>query len=274
MIRGGGGRGGGDGLNCRLRHGQGSTPRVPGGNMPRAHEYQSYVDRGMCAEGCGTKLPLGHPWRRCQECLDDRARRARRTRSARRPRNGRSGGSPRTLPRRQRVAIAKRDGWRCHYCGADLKQEGEWHIDHLVPVSRGGSNEPTNLAAACVLDNLRKGDMTETEYCAWLADYGAKMPTLSQDMWAAVGAVRAVVKECATERGDHAPCDSCRSLAIHALADIHARGLFRDCRSLVAIGAPAPTFDDCGRSNGCRTCSVVSQTIWNMLRLSGAVAGS
>lgn len=246
--------------------------------MPRAHEYQSYVARGMCAEGCGTKLPLGHPWRRCQECLNERAHRARRNRSAARPQNVRSGGSPRKLSRRQRVAIAQRDRWRCHYCSSDLRRDSKWHIDHLVPVSRGGGNELANLAATCVLDNLRKGDMTDTEYRAWLADYGASLPDLSQNMWAAIGALRAVVRravaECGTEPADHAPCDSCRSLAVHALADIHARGLFPSCRNLVAVGAPPPTFNDSGESKGCRTCRVVSPTIWNMLRLNGGAAGS
>lgn len=239
--------------------------------MPRANEYRSLVARGMCAEGCGKRLPVGYPWRRCRECLDERASRARHGGSARRPRKTVSSAGPRTLPRRQRVAIAQRDGWRCHYCSVDLRRERKWHVDHLVPASRGGSNQPSNLAASCVLDNLRKGDMTEEEYRAWLDDYGSNLPNLSENMWAAIGAVRALVRkaveECPAWGIEHMPCDECRTLANAALADIHARGLFGDCRTLMAIDAPAPAFDDTGRSHGCRTCTIVCDVIWGMLRL-------
>jgi 5-methylcytosine-specific restriction endonuclease McrA len=52
-----------------------------------------------------------------------------------------------------RAAILARDLGRCHYCG-ELANT----VDHLVPVSAGGTDAPTNLVAACARCNGRKGD--------------------------------------------------------------------------------------------------------------------
>lgn len=62
-----------------------------------------------------------------------------------------------------RGAILERDRWTCVYCGADLRQV-EPHIDHVIPLSRGGQNEPDNLAAACKPCNLSKGTKTPQEW--------------------------------------------------------------------------------------------------------------
>lgn len=49
---------------------------------------------------------------------------------------------------RLRFEILKRDGFRCQYCGATpLKRPLE--IDHVVPASRGGTDDPANLVTAC-----------------------------------------------------------------------------------------------------------------------------
>lgn len=43
----------------------------------------------------------------------------------------------------------------CYYCGCDLGND--FHIDHKIPIARGGSNWPSNLALACVPCNKSKG---------------------------------------------------------------------------------------------------------------------
>ena len=53
--------------------------------------------------------------------------------------------------------------WRCAYCEADLTIVG-YHIDHVVPLSRGGSNGRENLAAACPACNVTKGDKLISEW--------------------------------------------------------------------------------------------------------------
>lgn len=49
----------------------------------------------------------------------------------------------------------------CAYCGATL--EANYHVDHIVPLSRGGGNGPDNICLACSFCNLSKHD--------WLLGY-------------------------------------------------------------------------------------------------------
>lgn len=55
---------------------------------------------------------------------------------------------------RLRRSILARDGWRCSYCGGPATV-----VDHVTPVSRGGSpTDPANLTAACATCNRLKSD--------------------------------------------------------------------------------------------------------------------
>ena len=56
------------------------------------------------------------------------------------------------------MAIVKRDGIACFFCGKDTTDENR-SIEHLLSVSRGGNNNPANLALACAPCNLAAGDM-------------------------------------------------------------------------------------------------------------------
>lgn len=60
------------------------------------------------------------------------------------------------ISRAVRAQIYVRDGGQCRYCDVALATDGDWHIDHVLAVSRGGTNEPANLALACVTCNLKK----------------------------------------------------------------------------------------------------------------------
>ncbi len=42
-------------------------------------------------------------------------------------------------------------GYRCAYCGGPFE-----HVDHVIPLSKGGSNWPANLRPACKKCNLSK----------------------------------------------------------------------------------------------------------------------
>ena len=59
-----------------------------------------------------------------------------------------------------RSIVLERDGYACTYCGADKQLEG----DHVVPLSRGGSNALANIATACRPCNLSKGSKTAKEW--------------------------------------------------------------------------------------------------------------
>ena len=50
---------------------------------------------------------------------------------------------------------------RCYYCG---DSKSGLHIEHRIPLSRGGSNWPANLVPACQSCNLSKNAKTETEF--------------------------------------------------------------------------------------------------------------
>lgn len=49
----------------------------------------------------------------------------------------------------------------CVYCG---ETNEPFHIDHIVPQSRGGSDEPNNLALACATCNVSKRDRLISEW--------------------------------------------------------------------------------------------------------------
>jgi 5-methylcytosine-specific restriction protein A len=48
--------------------------------------------------------------------------------------------------------VIRRDDGRCHYCGAEATT-----ADHVIPKYRGGTDEPSNLVAACRPCNSAKG---------------------------------------------------------------------------------------------------------------------
>lgn len=52
-------------------------------------------------------------------------------------------------------------GGKCFYCRTQLES---YHIDHKIPLCRGGSNWPSNIVCACESCNLSKGRKTDCEY--------------------------------------------------------------------------------------------------------------
>lgn len=60
-----------------------------------------------------------------------------------------------------RSLVFIRDGHTCQYCGS---KGAPLHCDHVVPVSRGGSNTLDNLKTSCRTCNLSKGAKTLEEW--------------------------------------------------------------------------------------------------------------
>lgn len=59
----------------------------------------------------------------------------------------------RALSAQASLAVFANDGYRCVKCGS----RDNLTIDHIVPVVRGGTNDPNNLQTLCRSCNSRKG---------------------------------------------------------------------------------------------------------------------
>ena len=62
-----------------------------------------------------------------------------------------------------RYDILKRDNFKCVICGADAKSGARLHVDHIIPVSKGGKSVPSNLRTLCERCNVGKSAKIETE---------------------------------------------------------------------------------------------------------------
>jgi 5-methylcytosine-specific restriction endonuclease McrA len=60
--------------------------------------------------------------------------------------------------RTQRERVFSRDGRICQICGTD---QGEMHIDHIIPRKVGGTHDLDNLRVLCKSCNLRKGALND-----------------------------------------------------------------------------------------------------------------
>ncbi|ORU98083.1 HNH endonuclease, partial [Mycolicibacterium canariasense] len=59
------------------------------------------------------------------------------------------------VSKRLRFEILRRDNHTCRYCGRRAP-EVQLHVDHVVPTTLGGTDDPTNLVAACADCNSGK----------------------------------------------------------------------------------------------------------------------
>ena len=58
-----------------------------------------------------------------------------------------------------RLRILNRDGRECYWCGMEANT-----VDHIVPVAKGGTDDPENLVAACRKCNFSKQDKMPDEF--------------------------------------------------------------------------------------------------------------
>ena len=58
-----------------------------------------------------------------------------------------------------RLRILNRDGRECYWCGMDANT-----VDHIIPVAKGGTDDPENLVAACRKCNFSKQDKMPDEF--------------------------------------------------------------------------------------------------------------
>lgn len=51
---------------------------------------------------------------------------------------------------------------KCYWCGRNVGES--YHVDHVIPLSRGGSNTPCNIVIACPTCNYSKKDKLPHEW--------------------------------------------------------------------------------------------------------------
>lgn len=60
-----------------------------------------------------------------------------------------------------RYDIMRRDKFRCQLCGSTAADGVKLHVDHILPVAKGGKTTPENLRTLCDRCNLGKSDKYE-----------------------------------------------------------------------------------------------------------------
>jgi hypothetical protein len=64
----------------------------------------------------------------------------------------------------QKALVLKQDNYTCCYCGKE-KEERNLIVDHVIPRTKGGSDELKNLVASCVPCNAKKSWFSIEEFC-------------------------------------------------------------------------------------------------------------
>lgn len=60
------------------------------------------------------------------------------------------------------IDVFEAQGGRCYYCGCELDET--WQVDHYIPITRGGSNWPSNIVATCSPCNRTKYNKLPWEF--------------------------------------------------------------------------------------------------------------
>jgi hypothetical protein len=64
------------------------------------------------------------------------------------------------------IAIYEIQQGLCAYCECELN--GDYHVEHMTPLSQGGAHDWSNIALACPTCNLRKNAKTVEEFIEFL----------------------------------------------------------------------------------------------------------
>jgi 5-methylcytosine-specific restriction endonuclease McrA len=77
----------------------------------------------------------------------------------------RSSAGSRDKKKRKEKLYKRQDG-QCAYCGISLEY-GEMTLDHIIPLSKGGTNALSNLRGACMYCNRDKAANKDYHLNEW-----------------------------------------------------------------------------------------------------------
>lgn len=95
--------------------------------------------------------------------------------------------TPKKLSHAQREEIRQSQGLECNYCDMRISDDPispdcmKMHIDHKIPISRGGGDSRCNWQGLCADCNLRKATKTDREYRMLYSDFITKPKRPSWD---------------------------------------------------------------------------------------------
>lgn len=118
-------------------------------------EHPAFI--GCTCEECGRSFVTLNHGSRTNYCSTSCARR-----TGKRARRAREHNAPGEYRYTEVIRIYLKQGKVCAYCMQPV--EGLPDPEHVMPLSRGGRNDATNLVAACRPCNTDKGDLTLTEW--------------------------------------------------------------------------------------------------------------
>jgi diadenosine tetraphosphate (Ap4A) HIT family hydrolase len=85
------------------------------------------------------------------------------------------------VPDSLRFQVLKESGGRCALCGI-TKDDSPLDVDHIIPRSRGGSNDLANLQVLCAKCNRTKGNKDDTDFKANVTDKSSGCLFCSDDI--------------------------------------------------------------------------------------------
>lgn len=139
-------------------------------NKMKRYLFKRANPKCVCKE-CGGAYYNTLYWRNTSACSDDCLikRKKKHIKKARRNKKKRFGNHKKRAEhygveyeRVNRLSVYKRDNWTCVSCGVKVETTKEYaphqaSIDHIIPVSKGGSHTYDNVQTMCVTCNSLKG---------------------------------------------------------------------------------------------------------------------
>lgn len=70
---------------------------------------------------------------------------------------------PKYISLKKRRLILEKTNGVCYYCGCKIKED-DFHVDHFIPIAKGGTNDFENLVPSCKICNQAKCEYTIEEF--------------------------------------------------------------------------------------------------------------
>jgi hypothetical protein len=86
------------------------------------------------------------------------------------------------ITKKIRFEILKRDNFTCQYCGKKAP-ETEMEVDHIIPVSRGGTHDYSNMTTSCFACNKGKKNVLLTETLLIEKPIVKKEPKIKEELF-------------------------------------------------------------------------------------------